>query len=666
MLRRHEKDYLLRKQSSYIKKLHEQAKVFESKIKKVKHPSKDTLLKSLQLYIELFDKVTQLDKIIGYEPGEGIKEDLNKISKNIEASFSQIKKKTVKELDKQLNAATTVFIVLLIFGILLNVLLVFIVTKQFGLPIKKLSTQIHFAVKSNFNPGSRINIFKSKNEIAGLSKDFNLMLKKVIKYTAEILSQKEEIQTQADYLKHANFEIRKQKEELENMFEGVKLLVDTGREITSHLGLDEIMTSAYSSINLMMDAEVFEIGLYHPENKTLAFTGIKNNTLTDQSELKLDSIENEQLFSARCFNKQKGVLINNLKSERTKNKDRQSSRIGNNIASLLYLPLTQNNIRLGVISIQSSKKNAYDTRHVNLLKNIALYTASALINSATLFDLEDKNEVLHNHKSKIESQRDIVNQQNKEIMASIFYAKKIQRAILPSDEAIKKVLDNYFILFKPRDVVSGDFYWMKDLGKYLMMAVADCTGHGVPGAFMSMLGTAFLHEIAVNRNAKIPGQILNELRALIKKSLKHNMEPGENKDGMDIGLVTIVKETLMLHYAGAFNPLYIVRNSELIELKGNRQPIAIYYTEKPFSTQRIQLYKGDRIFIFTDGFLDQFGGGKGKKFKSKRFKNLITSTAGLTMEEQRIEFERSLTNWMNFNGTKYEQVDDITVLGIEI
>ncbi len=288
--------------------------------------------------------------------------------------------------------------------------------------------------------------------------------------------------------------------------------------------------------------------------------------------------------------------------------------------------------------------------------------------------IEQKNEELgqlveeiSTQKDEIEVQRDIANEQKAEIIASINYAQKIQNAVLPSTEAVKQILNEHFILFKPRDIVSGDFYWIKKIKNNIIVATADCTGHGVPGAFMSMLGSAFLNEIVTAKSTENPSKILNELRHLVKKSLKQKGENKEQKDGMDIALYTINEETLELKYSGAYNPLFIIRNNrdteeEFIILKADRQPIAIHISEKDFTTQTIQLQKNDCLYTFSDGFIDQFGGDNNTKYLSKNFKNLLSSIYTKPMQEQQKIIEKELIKWKG----EISQTDDILIIGVRI
>ena len=265
--------------------------------------------------------------------------------------------------------------------------------------------------------------------------------------------------------------------------------------------------------------------------------------------------------------------------------------------------------------------------------------------------------------AEIERQRYEIEIKNKNITDSIQYASRIQTAILPPDEYIKDTLPQHFILFKPRDIVSGDYYWMTKKDDEIVLAVADCTGHGVPGAFMSMLGVAFLNEI-VNRAEKlVASNILNGLRDQVKKSLRQTGKKDEAKDGMDIALCVFDIAKKQLQFAGAYNPLYILRKGELIQLKADRMPIGIYYKEKESFTNHIMdLESDDVIYLFSDGYNDQFGGSDGKKFMIKQFQNLLIEIYQKPLDEQKEILNSTLEKWMG----KHEQVDDILVIGFKI
>ncbi len=251
----------------------------------------------------------------------------------------------------------------------------------------------------------------------------------------------------------------------------------------------------------------------------------------------------------------------------------------------------------------------------------------------------------------------------KDIKDSINYAKRIQQAILPLETEIQKALPRHFIYFRPRDVVSGDFYWFNKKNDRIYLAACDCTGHGVPGAFMSIIGNSLLNEIAHEPSISEPAHILNELRDKIITALKQRSGEQESKDGMDMMLCCIDKTTNKLTFAGANNPLYIIRKGELNEFKGNKQPIGVYGDElKPFTNQLFDLEPGDQVYLFSDGYPDQFGGPRGKKFLYTRFKELLVSISSKTMEEQSAELDKAFQTWK----ADQEQVDDVLVIGIRV
>ena len=249
-----------------------------------------------------------------------------------------------------------------------------------------------------------------------------------------------------------------------------------------------------------------------------------------------------------------------------------------------------------------------------------------------------------------------------DIKDSIHYAKRIQDSILPDNDQFFKVMENSFVLFKPKDIVSGDFYWVSNKNDLTIYATCDCTGHGVPGGFMTMLGSSFLNEIVNEKGITNPSDVLNLLREKIIASLKQSGAEGENKDGMDMVLCVLDKKTKSLYYAAANNGFYILRNGQITEYKPDKQPIGFYSEHKPFSGYKIDLMPGDLIYTYTDGYADQFGGPKGKKFKYKQLEEILLSIYHLPMDEQRNILNDKIEEWMH----DYEQVDDICLLGVKI
>lgn len=266
-------------------------------------------------------------------------------------------------------------------------------------------------------------------------------------------------------------------------------------------------------------------------------------------------------------------------------------------------------------------------------------------------------------KEELAHQKERIEEQHKNITDSIQYAQRIQAAILPSAKQIKDYVDEYFILYRPRDIVSGDYYWTTHNNDITIIVAADCTGHGVPGAFMSMLGIAFLNEIVLKEGIIEPDQILNRLRQQVMNQLHQTGQDGESKDGMDISLYVIDHKNRKLRFSGAYNPLYIIRNNDVIQLKADRMPIG-YHIKKdtPFSMEEIDLQKGDCLYNSSDGYPDQFGGPDGRKFMSKNFKDLLLSIHQKPMNEQRDILDKAIDDWRG----NIEQIDDIIVFGVRI
>ncbi len=267
--------------------------------------------------------------------------------------------------------------------------------------------------------------------------------------------------------------------------------------------------------------------------------------------------------------------------------------------------------------------------------------------------------------TEIKLAQEKIEKQNRDITQSIYYARRIQQAALPPKSFIDRLLPHNFILYLPRDIVSGDFYWVSQIKDKILIAAADCTGHGVPGAFMSMLGIAFLNEIVakIEYESLEPNVILNTLRDYVIRFLKQEESPHSTKDGMDIAFCIIDRRNDELHFSGANNPLWIVRDGEFIEFKGDDMPIGIFYNiNESFTNHIFKIQSGDTIYMFTDGYADQFGGPKGKKFMTRRFRELIMQIAPLPMHKQK---EILLERHLQWKGNR-KQLDDILVMGIRL
>lgn len=275
----------------------------------------------------------------------------------------------------------------------------------------------------------------------------------------------------------------------------------------------------------------------------------------------------------------------------------------------------------------------------------------------------ERTEEVVRQKEEITKKNDELEDLYTQVTDSIKYAKRIQEAILPPDKNIKQFLPNSFVLFKPKDIVSGDFYWLHEKNGKTFFAAVDCTGHGVPGAFMSIVGYNLLENVITNNKILEPAPILDALNKGVTGTLHQSQEDSSTKDGMDISLCSIDYKTKELQYAGAYNPLYLVRKGEISEINADKFPIGSYVSkEKTFTNNIVQLQKDDNIYICTDGYADQFGGPKGKKFLIKRFRELLLSISSLSIEEQKRKLDKTIEEW---RGT-HEQVDDILVIGMTI
>jgi len=272
------------------------------------------------------------------------------------------------------------------------------------------------------------------------------------------------------------------------------------------------------------------------------------------------------------------------------------------------------------------------------------------------------NRIILAQKKEVELQKDIVDEKNREITDSIRYAKRLQEAILPPARVVKEYLDNSFILYKPKDIVAGDFYWMETKGDLILIAAADCTGHGVPGAMVSVVCSNALHK-AVNEDKLLePGEILDSARKQVVQ--RFNRETDEVKDGMDIALCSLNTKTNELKYAGANNPLWILRKggAEMEEIKASKQPVGMSDHTNPFITHSTILNESDTFYLFSDGYADQFGGDKGKKMKTRSFKELLLSLHDQPMDVQKSRIDDAFEVWKG----DLEQIDDVCVIGVRV
>jgi serine phosphatase RsbU (regulator of sigma subunit) len=255
----------------------------------------------------------------------------------------------------------------------------------------------------------------------------------------------------------------------------------------------------------------------------------------------------------------------------------------------------------------------------------------------------------------------IVEMQKKELSQSLKYASYILKALLPTDDTLKRFFPQHFLIYIPRDIVGGDFYWVSKKGNLIYLAIADCTGHGVPGAFLSILGISFLHQIIDRSDCSTASSVLNALREYFMKALNQTGSENEQKDGIDMAFCIINNEEKTLQYAGAFNPVYVIKQgNDLIEVAGDKMPIGIAAdNENSFANHIVNLESGDMVYLFSDGFVDQFGGPFEKKYKYRPFRNLLLGISKLPVETQKTSL---LTTWNDWK-RNLSQLDDVLIFG---
>jgi serine phosphatase RsbU (regulator of sigma subunit) len=300
--------------------------------------------------------------------------------------------------------------------------------------------------------------------------------------------------------------------------------------------------------------------------------------------------------------------------------------------------------------------NYWADQHMPSEEEVSLLQSLADITAVTMENINVYNELEHRVKDRTAQ----LHEKNQEITDSIAYARRIQNAVLPPFSLVQEHFKDSFILYKPRDIVSGDFYWFEKKGEVMLIAAADCTGHGVPGAMLSVVCSNALYRSVNEFGLTVPGNILDKTRELVLENLAKSGE-GIN-DGMDISLCAVDSKTGKVTWSGANNNLWYLSNNALCEVKAHKQPIGRTNTPTPFPTHEIPIRTGDIFYLVTDGFADQFGGDKGKKFKRRQLEALLHATGSMPLATQKRTLEHVFTNWKG----ELEQVDDVTIVGVRI
>jgi serine phosphatase RsbU (regulator of sigma subunit)/tetratricopeptide (TPR) repeat protein len=417
--------------------------------------------------------------------------------------------------------------------------------------------------------------------------------------------------------------------------------------------------------------ERLRLGIADAEIQGLEIKKLKAESISRENEVNL-LLKQQELDRSRTYSLSQTLALERERSERTRKE--QEVRLLEQQQSRDSLSLTLQNARASALEEKNKSLEAEKTlqednlKKQELLKKMgfglgALAFIVAIMILAGLISTRRKNQKLADSKKHIEKINADLEVKNQSITDSIQYASRIQSAVLPPIDFLSEWGIENFILFRPKDIVSGDFYWGKLKDDRIIVAAADCTGHGVPGAFMSMLGHAFLDEIVNTTVVKDAAGILNLLREEIINTLKQRGLAGEARDGMDISLCIIDRKKGRMDYAGANNPLYLIREGKLTKFQADRMPIGIHVTaHSPFTNNIIEIKNGDQVYIFSDGFADQFGGPKGKKFMYKQLQDLLQRNHRSNMKQQKEILEDTFNKW---RGDR-EQVDDVLVIGMKL
>ncbi len=465
----------------------------------------------------------------------------------------------------------------------------------------------------------------------------------------ELYQQQEEIMAQRDNIENKNKVLLNQKDEIEKSHKNIQILTDIGQEITSILDLPTIIMKTYESVNELMDASGFGIGIYDKEESNITFKGYieKGSVLPTHK----NAFDPENDLGSWCIKTRKEVFINDLEIEYQKYiADKDIDIVEGEVPqSLIYLPLVLHDKDLGAITVQSFDKNAYTERDITLLRSLATYVSIAVDNAETYREVTKSN--------------DVIKAKNKDIMDSLRYAETIQKSVLPTKKTINSFVQDHFVIFKPKDVVSGDFYWFKEVDGYVFCAVVDCTGHGVPGAFMSMIGNELLDTIITREKIFNPARILEQMHEGVRFTLQQDKQL--NSDGMDVALCMMEQNEngAKITYAGAKRPIFYTENGVFKEEKGNRKSVGGFQKENSpkFENIELELAKGDMIYLTSDGFVDQ-NAPNGKKYGTKKFRSVLGNICQLEIVMQ----EECLRNELHTHQQMQNQRDDISIFGVKV
>ena len=428
----------------------------------------------------------------------------------------------------------------------------------------------------------------------------------------------------------------------------INTINEVALKINSSLKVYDVMNLIYQNLKKEMPISFFIISSYNEDSDTIKVEYCVKKDQLVKEEFHTKS-NNPNSLTAFTIKSKREVIINDLSLDFNiylQGKPQLHGKEDLWCESVLMFPLIIQNNVIGLFSVQTESKNAYSVDNINYLRVLTPFIGIALNNAYLYSSLEEKSNTI-----KI---------QNKDILDSINYAKRLQDAILPPQEFLDQCISQNFIYYKPKDIVAGDFYWAEKVGDKFFIAAADSTGHGVPGALVSVVCSNALNRTIKEFKLTDPGKILDKTRELVLETFEKSAS--EVKDGMDISLLCIDSKNKNIFWSGANNPLWYIQDNELKEIKADKQPIGKSDYPKPFTTHQIEYKENTTFYLFTDGLADQFGGPNGKKFKYKQFSDLLVKSNNLSQKKQADIINKAFSDWKG----DLEQVDDVCVIGIKL
>ncbi len=430
------------------------------------------------------------------------------------------------------------------------------------------------------------------------------------------------------------------------------------QEVGDEQGMEMVYTNlsvAYFNLKKYKEAEEYGVNALQISQKLDDLKGIKESALALSNLYNVQEKYDKAIVNYKLYVNAKDSLLNVDNAKKT--------------VRLEMNYLFQKKTSADSLKAADEKKIVAIQLKQEKLQRYVLYGGLGLVFLFAVFMVsrfrisQKQKKIIEQQKKEVEHQKELVDEKQKEVMDSIHYAQRIQKALLASDGLLKQHLPDYFILYKPKDIVSGDFYWATKSNNKFYMVAADSTGHGVPGAFMSLLNISFLNEAITEKGLQRPNEILDHARLRLIDALKLDGSAEGGRDGMDCTLLVFDQFNTTLNYAAANNNFFIIRSKEIIICEADKMPVGKSPKDKePFSLKKVELQKGDIIYMMTDGLQDQFGGPNGKKFKSQRLQELIVANCHLALNEQKAVIENAFENWKG----KLEQVDDVCLIGIKV